>query len=61
MRTWSVYETVYPAVGAPFTAYVGRVEARTEGSALNKAKKQFKVDVGGIPIRHRRFENFSVR
>lgn len=61
MRTWSIYETVYPAVGVPFTVYVGRVEARTERSALNKAKKQYKVDAGGIPIRYRRFENFSVR
>ena len=61
MSTWSVYETVYPAVGAPFIVYAGRVDARTERSALNKAKKQYKVDAGGIPIRHRRSENFSVK
>ena len=61
MRTWSIYETVYPAVGEAFTEYVGRVEARTERSAINKAKKQYKVDDGGYPVRRRHPENFTAR
>lgn len=61
MRTWSIYEMVYPAVGEKFLEYVGRVEARTEKSALNKAAKQFKVDRGGWPVRWRDSNNFIAK
>lgn len=59
MRTWSIYETIFPAVGNRYTEYVGRVEARSYKSALNKAAKEFKVDRGGVPCRWRKPENFT--
>lgn len=61
MKDYNIYETVYPAVGEPFVEFVGSVEARTEGSALRKAVKHFKVHDGGIPVRYRRPENFSAK
>ena len=59
MRTWLIYEMIYPIIGEPFKEYVGKVDARTETSALNKARKAFKVDRGGVPVRYRRAENFT--
>lgn len=59
MRTYSIYETIYPIVGEPYKEKIGSVEAATERSALNKAAKQFKVDCGGIPARRRHPENFT--
>lgn len=61
MRTWTVYETIYPIIGEPYWEVVGRVEARTEASALNKARRQFKVDTDGVPARRRKQENFTIR
>lgn len=58
MRTWVIYEMIYPIIGEPYREYVGSVEAKTESSALNKARKTFKVDRGGVPARLRHSENF---
>ena len=61
MRTWAIYEKIFPVVGKPYFEFVGTVEARTEKSALNKAKKEFKWDRGGIPNRKRESTNFTAR
>lgn len=58
MKTWKIYENMHPILGEPYREYVGQVEARTEKSALNKARKTFKVDRGGVPVRRRKAENF---
>lgn len=59
MRTYSIFETVYPIIGEPWREKVGTVEAISEKSALNKAKKLFKVNNGGFPVRRRKPENFT--
>lgn len=61
MRTWHIYETIYPLIGDAYRDYVGQVEAKTEASALRKASKEFRVDRGGVPARGRKPENFIAR
>ena len=61
MKTWIIRELIFPAVGNPFYEYVGRVDSRTEQSALNKAAKVFIWDRGGIPNRKRHSKNFTAR
>ncbi|KAB0577209.1 hypothetical protein EI53_01231 [Fusobacterium naviforme] len=61
MRTFSIYEIIHRVWGGDVTEYVGRIEARNEKAALNKAAKRFRVDDGGVPERRRRPENFIAR
>lgn len=61
MTDYYVYEHITPVWGDVRDEYLGVVQARTEQSALNKAKKQYKYDRGGVPARRRNSDNFWVR
>ena len=61
MKDYNVYERITPIYGEPYNQFVGMVEARDEKSALNKAVKKFKIDKGGVPVRHIISENFFVK
>lgn len=58
MVSWRITEKVTNVFGEVNEYYVGWVDAVSEQSALNKARKQFKVDTGGIPYRRRNPDNF---
>lgn len=61
MRTYTIYEKIYPIIGESYEERIGAVEARTEKAALNKATKVYKWDRGGVPARRRKPENFIAR
>lgn len=58
MTDYYVYEHITPAWGNSYDEYLGVVQARTEQSALNKAKQQYKYNHGGVPARRRIADNF---
>ena len=58
MVTWYIYEEITPVIGEKFRDFCGVVSARTKESALNKAKKEFKLDDTGVSSRRRNPENF---
>lgn len=65
MKSYLVYEKMFPNWGEPYTAYVGIIQARNEQSALNKAKREFRWENHGGEYgaysRRRRPENMFVK
>ena len=51
MRTYTIYERIFPIIGESYEERIGTVEARTEKAALNKAAKMYKWDRGGVPTK----------
>ena len=47
MKFWLIYERIIPNWGDPYDECIGEVKARTENSALNKARKMFRWEHHG--------------
>lgn len=61
MMDYYAFEHIKPILGDEYDECLGVVQARTNQSALNKARKQYKYDRGGVPARRRISDNIWVR
>lgn len=58
MKDYLVYERISPILGREHDEFLGVIRAQNMRSALNKARKTYKVDRGGVPARRRIADNF---
>lgn len=58
MKDYMIFERICPVCGREHDEFLGVISGQTMKSALNKARKKYKVDNGGVPVRHRIADNF---
>lgn len=58
MKDYLVYERISPILGREHDEFLGVIRAQNMKSALNKARKLYRIDREGVPARRRIADNF---
>lgn len=58
MKDYLVYERISTILGREHDEFLGVVRAQNMRSALNKARKLYRIDREGVPARRRIADNF---